>query len=565
MPRAIPGRTNDAPAGLTARVDRFAAGWRIVSSLLFCLSAHAAGAVPGVVRDALDDSHLGLYDAAEFRIADGACADCPVIGQALWYFRGDLIAVPKAPASGFTRDATAQTDVREWAKANPAGDGSKPALIWIGSPQMIDGVRLVDDGHALAGSRGRVEFSVTPKIDSNRSWFDVSSVRHFAGRELRLRGRKLGPRFVARTIWPADYDVDAAALPVRGLAGGETIAAMVRAEDGGARQPQVARVLWERHPGMARDWAGKPVLAIVLNGAQGDDDEAHAGHFAIATGSLGAKGEWGDWLVNNFYNLDSVSEKGIIAAPVPMDAYMADLNSGQAWYRPSYLLIAVLKQPRVPHLYQQAIGRVYNHFYRHDFVYQQAIANCAGISVQTLRSLGWNVPEWGATGRAKAVVALPFLAAKDVSLQSGRQAFDVLTTEQTELFPFAAFQAAGEDLLGRIAGGGTVNTRFEADLRDDLEAIVFVRIPQFPSSRAFGRAPVLTLAEYQERVPKDKSQWQIVPVPPRPFPDEMKDPAAPHDRRPPSWYAMYAYPAVLALIVTAVWRYRARRRRTKVG
>ena len=550
---------------MTIRVEWSVACRRIVSSLLFCLPAQAGFATPGVVQDALDDGHLGLYDAAEFRIAGGDCADCPTIKQALWYFRDDLITVPKVSAAGFTREATAQMDVREWAKANPAGDGSKPPLIWIGSPQTIDGVRLADDRHALEGSRGRVEFSLTPKIDSNRSWFDDSSVRHFAGRELRLRGRIQDQRFVARTIWPADYDFDVAALPVRGLAGGETLATLVRSEEGGARLPLATRVLWERHPGTARDWAGKPVLAIMLNGAQGDDDEAHAGHFAIATGSIGAKGEWGDWLVNNFYNLDSVSEKGIIAATVPMDAYMADLNSGQAWYRPSYLLIAVLKQPRVAHLYQQAIGRVYNHFYRHDFVYQQEIANCAGISMQTLRSLGWNIPEWGATGRAKAVAALPFVAAKDLSLQSGRQAFDLLTTEQTELFPFATFQAAGEDLLGRIATGGVVNTRFERELRDDLEAIVFVRIPQFPSSRAFGRAPVLTLAEYQDRVPKDKSQWQIVPVPPRPFPDEMKDLAAPHDRMPPSWYAMYAYLAVVVLIVAAVWRHRVRRRRTKGG
>jgi hypothetical protein len=526
----------------------------------------AAIAAPGVVSDALDSTHLGLYDSADFRLASGECVDCPTIKQALWYFRGETIAVPKASATGFTREATAQADVREWVQAHPEGDGSKPALIWIGSPQILDGVRLAEEGRALAASRGRVEFSVTPKIESNRSYFNDSSVRHFTGRDLRLRGRMQDQRFVARTIWPADYDFDFPRLPYRSLVEGETLATLVRAEEGGARSPPAARVLWERHPGSARDWAGKPVLAIMLNGAQGDDDEAHAGHFAIATGTLGPKGEWGDWLVNNFYNLDSVSEKGIIAATLPMDAYMADLNSGQAWYRPSYLMVAILKQPRAANLYQQAIGRVYSHFYRHDFVYQQAIANCAGISMQTLRSLGWNIPEWGATGRAKAVAALPFMAAKDRSLQSGRQAFDLLTTEQTDLFPFAAFEAAGEDLIHRIATSGLANTLYETDLRDDLEAIVFVRIPQFPSSRAFGQAPVLTLAEYQDRVPKDKSQWQIIPVPPRPFPGEMKDPAAPRDRQPPSYYALYVYAAVIALIVAAAaWRVRARPRRSKGG
>jgi hypothetical protein len=45
------------------------------------------------------------------------------------------------------------------------------------------------------------------------------------------------------------------------------------------------------------------------------DDEAHAGHFAIATGRIDAHGDIGDWLVNNYYSLDIESEKGILAAP----------------------------------------------------------------------------------------------------------------------------------------------------------------------------------------------------------------------------------------------------------
>ncbi|MBC8040760.1 MAG: hypothetical protein H7Y06_09475 [Opitutaceae bacterium] len=138
------------------------------------------------------------------------------------------------------------------------------------------------------------------------------------------------------------------------------------------------------------------VLAFMLNGAQGDDDESYGGHFAVATGQFGAKGEWGDWLVNNFYNLGSVSEKGIIAATLPMDAYMADLNSGQSWYRPSYMLVAVLKAGRAAALYQEAIGRVFHHFYRQDFEYRHAGANCAGLSMDTLRSIGWRLPRLGA-------------------------------------------------------------------------------------------------------------------------------------------------------------------------
>jgi hypothetical protein len=172
-----------------------------------------------------------------------------------------------------------------------------------------------------------------------------------------------------------------------------------------------------------------------------------------------------------------------------------------------------------------------------------------------------NIPERGPTSRVKAVVALPFMAAKDLSLQSGRNAYDYLITEQTDLYPFAAFDAAGRDLLQRIAGSGSVATRYENMLRDDLEAVIFVRIPQFPSSRAFGQAPVMSIDEYQERVPKDRAQWKIVPVGPRPFPAEMKDAGAPADRTLPSLHALYAYAAFVVLCGIGIWRYRARRMR----
>ena len=532
-----------------------------VAVALILFFASAAMAAPDGVRNALDATRLGLYDAADFRLADGACTDCPTIPQALWYFRNEVIAVPRTAEAGFARERTAQDDVREWAKSHLDGDGSRPPLLWLGSPQIAEGVRLSDDGQMLLAADGkRLTFSVTKKIDRNLSYFDESSTKHFAGRRLRLRGNMQGDRFVARTIWPADYDLDFARLPYRPLEAGETLAGLVRAEGGGARSALAARVLWERNPKAARKWADKPVLAVMLNGAQGDDDEAHGGHFAIATGAFGRAGEWGDWLVNNFYNLDSVSEKGIIASTLPMDSYLADLNSGQSWYRPSYLLVAVLKQARAAAIYQEAIGRIYNHFYRHDFLYRHSIANCTGISMQTLRSLGWNIPQQGPTSRAKAIAALPFMAARELSIESGREAYDNLITERTDLFPFAAFDAVGGNLLQHLTTGGPADTRYEIMLHDDIEAVVFVRIPQFPSSRAFGQAPVMSIDEYQDRVPNDKAQWKIVPVGPRPFPAALKDAAAPADRNLPSLYALYAYAVVIALCVCGFWRYRVCRR-----
>lgn len=238
---------------------------------------------------------------------------------------------------------------------------------------------------------------------------------------------------------------------------------------------------------------------------------------------------------------------------------MADLNSGQSWYRPSYMLVAVLKQPRAASLYQQAIGRVYNHFYRHDFVYRHATANCAGISIETLRSLGWQIPEQGPTSRLKAAVALPYMAIKDGSLESGYKAFDYLTAEQTDLYPFVAFEAAGHDLLRRVSLG-QANSPFERMLAEDLEALIYVRIPQFPSSRAVGQAPVASIDEYMKRAPEDKAQWKIVPVPPRPFPAELKDPQAPDEGPRPASLAVYAYGGFLGITTLGFWRRRAKKR-----
>src|ERR1043165_5634620 len=107
------------------------------------------------------------------------------------------------------------------------------------------------------------------------------------------------------------------------------------------------------------------------------------------------------------------------------------------------MLVAVLKDERAARLYQEGIGRVYNHFYRHDFSYRHASANCAGISMETLRSIGWMIPTEGTSGRVKAALALPYMTLKERSLESGRNAYDYLSVEVTDLYPFAAFQAAG--------------------------------------------------------------------------------------------------------------------------
>jgi hypothetical protein len=60
-------------------------------------------------------------------------------------------------------------------------------------------------------------------------------------------------------------------------------------------------------------------------------------------------------------------------------------------------------------------------------------------------------------------------------------------------------------------------------LAEDIEALVWLRVPQLPSSRAWGDYAVVTKREYEARLPADRSQAKIIPVPPRLFPPELRD------------------------------------------
>lgn len=533
----------------------------VLAMLVGAFGAQAAG-YPTGMRGAVDVGTLGLYPASDFRLTNGNCVDCPIIPQALWYFRDDWVAVSKHEPAGFGRGQSALRDVAEWAAENTVkGGAQRPPLAWVGAPLLAEGWTLDIAGKTIVAPSGDTRpFGVVPRLPSNRSYYNEESIRYFAGRSLSLRGRMDGERFVARSLWPEDFRLNPTTMPFKPLGAGESLSSLVRGEGGGARSPLAARVLWQRNTVQPQPWAGKPVLAVMLNGAQGDDDEAHGGHFAIATGRFGEQGEWRDWLVNNFYNLDSVSEKGIIASTLPMDAYLGDLNSGQSWYRPSYMLVAVLKQERAAALYQESISRVFNHFYRHDFVYRHATANCSGISIETLRALGWKIPKQGPTSLLKAIAGLPYMTVKDGSLESGRQAFDYMSAEVTELYPFVAFEAMGRDILERLVAGKARSSGLEGMLAEDIEALVYVRIPQFPSSRAFGQAPVASFDEYMQRVPENRADWKIVPVPPRPFPPELRDADGPAEPLQASSVALAAYGGFFGVTAAGFWLRSSRRR-----
>ena len=553
---------------MAARLGRCAKRFAPTIAMMFAALGAAAPALPPA--NAADA--FGLYPVQDFRLVTGECRDCPTIRQALWYFRDQPIAVPLAdhPVSGFTTGVHAEDDVRTWAAARPPGTPiDYPPLVWMAAPDIVRGARFSADGSQLVTSDAAFAFHPAPKIPLNRSYYDASSVRFFQQRTMSVRGTPTSDGFVARTFWPEDFRVGGAAPAPRvlpaGLPPAEALRSLMREEPrGGAQSPYSVSTLWQK-TGMPADWTGRPVLALMVNGAQGDDDEAHGGHFALVTGRVRADGQIGDWLVNNFYSLDVESEKGIIAAPVPLDNYLADLNSGQGWYRPSYMVVAVLKDERAAVLVQSALNRVYNQFWRHQLVYYHPNENCASISIDVLRALGWNIPRRGPTSRTLAWLGFPFIALKELSVGKAKLAFDYLRTDQTRLMPAAALEEAFATLVA-FGQGKTpdVDHLLARMLAEDLDALAFVRFPQFPSSRAFGDAPAVTTWEYKALIPNDPALVQIVPVPPRPFPAELRDP----DLIPPPWrpsdYAVLVWGVLtivgIPFVLWRLWRWRQTRR-----
>ena len=542
---------------LAATMSQAMTGPSLPAETAFAAPANAAGA-------------LGLYPATDFSVALGSASAQLSSRQAAWYFRAETIAVPRPgrPVAGFETGVRAFADVRHWSDRR-AVDASIdfPPLVWVAAPQIVRHAHLAEGGQVLAAPGGSLPFQVVPKIALNRSYYDASSVSFFQSRALTVRGATTPGGFVARSIWPEDFRFGKEAPDARALPAGppaEALRALMREEPrGGAGSPFSSATLWQR-PGTPSDWAGRPVLALMVNGAQGDDDEAQGGHFAIVTGRVQADGDIGDWIVNNFYSLDIESEKGILAAPVPLNNYLGDLNAGQGWYRPSYMVVAVLRDERAAALVQSALNRVYHQFYRHQLVYYHPNQNCASISVDTLRALGWDVPGRGPSSRVLAWVGYPYFALKEMSIDKARMAFDYLRTDQTRLMPAAALEEAFASLLAMASTGAPRQDGVLAKmLAQDLSALAFIRFPQFPSSRAFGDAPAVSTWEYQARLPKDPALAQIVPVPPRAFPADLRDGDLLSAPWTPSDYATLVWSTVclagLALLLR--WRWRARRRR----
>ncbi|MDQ6618667.1 MAG: hypothetical protein M3Z31_03050 [Pseudomonadota bacterium] len=472
----------------------------------------------------------GLYPASDFSIGSGAHADGSTTRHARWYFHDEIVALPKAglPTVTLTRGAGAAEDLTSWlSRRRAAGFDTYPPLVWVAASSVMAHARIDVGATQLLAAHGAWKLSLAPKLSLNRSYFDESSAAWFSTRPLRVRGDLDGESVEVRTLWPKDFRlprdarrVERAPLPTSPQA----VRDLVRAEpQGGATSPFSASLLWSRGGASYAVPPGHAIVAAIVNGAQGDDDEAHGGHFAFVTGRTAVDGSIADWLVDNFYPIDLESEKGIIAAPVPLDNYLADLNSGQGYYRPSAMIVAVLTHERAATLLQSAMNRTYVQFYRHQITYDHAAMNCAGISVDVVRWLGLPLATRGPTAPIRAALALPLLLARERSVQKAAAIYDYLTEDQTRLLPAAAFEEFGATLARLACEPPGHSGTLAGLLSTDMEALLFLRFPQFPSSRAFGHAPIATAFEYRERLPKKRADMQIVPVPPRPFPPELHD------------------------------------------
>ena len=98
------------------------------------------------------DAAFGLYPAADFRLTDGNCSDCPTIPQALWYFRQETIAVARAgrPVASFAAGVTAVDDLRGWLDGRaPESPPEYPPLVWVAAPSVMSGARLSADATTL--------------------------------------------------------------------------------------------------------------------------------------------------------------------------------------------------------------------------------------------------------------------------------------------------------------------------------------------------------------------------------------------------------------------------------
>ncbi|NQD36882.1 hypothetical protein HPT27_07570 [Permianibacter sp. IMCC34836] len=410
----------------------------------------------------------------------------------------------------------------QWIALDPQQQPSPP--IWLVAPQLRCRQRLQAEPLAIRqlDSSAVTPLALVPALASNPTFINQDTLRYLARHPLRIRSElnagQADEPARARSLWPEDWRIEATAA----LLADDWHRFVLKGESG-AQQPFCCQRLWQRDEQTDRDQSSpRWAIGVMLNGAQGDDDEAHGGHFALTLGRWRDDGDIADWLVANFYNPDVVSEKGILPALVPMDNYLTDINSGQQQYRPSWLVACDVADEQIASaLYVQLLTTL-ERLYDHRVQYQHTDNNCTGLSMDALRAAGIQVPCRGASSHLLAPLLFTSTLLRERSWREARKASRYLLAEQTRLLPWQAFEACVEHLLGLLRGSRTAGTEIEHRLISSTRAVYGLHFPQLPSARAWGREPAVSLFDYQRRVPPKRADWKIIPVPARELPAELK-------------------------------------------
>jgi len=190
------------------------------------------------------------------------------------------------------------------------------------------------------------------------------------------------------------------------------------------------------------------------------------------------------------------------------------------------MLVAVLRRPRLALAVQEALQETMLRLYCGAVEFDLARFNSTAMTIDPLRALGWRIPRTGPTSRIAGIFTAPFATLARLSLRAGRNLYATLAQERTRLLPRVAFEVAGHDLL-YLAGGAALESRgeltaFERMLVEDVEAILFVHLPQVPSSRRFGTYPVVSLLSYGAALLADPGDFERAPeAGTRDFPEHL--------------------------------------------
>ena len=479
--------------------------------------------------------------ASDFRLTDGRCRDCPTIRQALWYFRARDDRRAEAGTAGRVvrarRDARPTICARGSPRASPDAPPEYPPLVWVAAPHVVAGARLSADATALDMRRGTLRASLVAEDRAQSLLFRRARRPQFFAQRTRQGARhgsttarsscaRCGPRTSGSTARRR-------AQPLAAGPAADARAARAHARRARRRRAEPLRrvdAVAARSRRATPVPPGRAVLGIMVNGAQGDDDEAHARPLR-ARHRPHARGRRDRRLARQqlLHARQRKRERH------PRRAGSARQLPRRPQQRPG-LVPAVAhagrgarRRPRAPRSCRRALNRVYNQFWRHQLVYRHATMNCTGISVDVLRALGWDVPARGPASRLVAALGFPVLRASR-SARSPRRCIALRLSDRGPDAAHAGGRLRGsrrEPACARRDGPAAATPRTgraRADARRGhrrhrVRPLSAISVEPRVRRRAGGHAVGIPVARARR-----SGLAQIVPVPPRPFPAALRDP-----------------------------------------